>query len=220
MAISGPLAAELIPDGSDLDAFNAAYRAAKRARVPFVCVLAGSQGTWTAKVDVLTAPGWDASQRSLDLLEQVIVALVSRDSARTGTVGPEYFTVTGLAGELEARRVAAAVHAALYGDRLLLEALLPPAPAPTADSANAEIPHQPRVPGFELIRQHAHEATTLDDLAGLLGMAGSAVGELSMLLARATKQVLVPDEAEKAPSSELPVRRFGSSLHEGSSCRL
>ncbi|MFE6397520.1 hypothetical protein [Streptomyces alboflavus] len=201
--------AELIPDGSELEDFNAAYRKAKRERVPFVCVLAGSRGTWTAKVDVLSAPVWPVSQERQDLLGKVIVSLVAQDSARTGTTGPDYFTVSGLQDEALARRVAAAIHAGLYGDLLPLEELLPTPSAsvePPADEAafsgsRAVAP----VTGLDVIHASADEAADMDDLGHLVGLVGSAVGQLSVLLAQATERVLDPGTDTPTETVDLPV---------------
>ncbi|MEU6121838.1 hypothetical protein [Streptomyces sp. NPDC047123] len=192
----GPLPAELIPDGSELEDCNAAYQKAKRERVPFVCVSTGSQGTWTAKVDVLSAPVWPVSQERQDLLHEVILGLVAQDSARAGSTGPEYFTVSGLQNEALARSVAAAMHAGLYGDLLPLEELLPASPVQVEPAAVGGAPSGFRasapVTGWDVIRVSADEAADMDDLGHLVGLVGSAVGQLSVLLARATGHVLDP----------------------------
>lgn len=205
----GPLPAELIPDGSELEDFNAAYQKAKRERVPFVCVLAGSHGTWTAKVDVLSAPVWPVSQERQDLLDKVIVGLVAQDSARTGWTGPEYFTVSGLQDEALARRVAAAMHAGLYGDLFPLEELLPASPGrvePAAvDGASSGGRAAAPATGWDVIRVSADEAADMDDLGRLVGLVGSAVGQLSVLLARATGHVLDPGTDPSAAAADLPV---------------
>lgn len=203
----GPLPAELIPDGSELEDFNAAYRKAKRERVPFVCVSTGSRGIWTAKVDVLSAAAWPVSQERQDLLDKVIVALVAQDSARTGTTGPDYFTVSGLKDEALARSVAAAMHAGLYGDLLPLEELLPTSPvrvvpAPVG-SASSGVGAAAPVTGWDAIRVSADEAADMDDLGHLVGLVGSAVGQLSVLLARATGQVLDPGADPSTTDADL-----------------
>ena len=213
MSKPGPLPAELIPDCSKLEDLNAAYRKAKSDRVPFVCVSTASQGTWTAKVDVWSAPVWPVSQERQDLLDKVIAGLVAEDLARTGTTGSEYLTVSGLESEALARRVAAAIHAGLYGDLLPLEELLPvepvrverPGVGNVLPSSRAAAP----ITGWDVICESADEAADIDDLGRLVDLVGSALRQLSMAMARATVQVLEPGTD---PSTETADPAIHSSL--------
>lgn len=122
MTTPGPLDADRIPDCSQLEAFNKAYLAAKIARVPFVCIRRHGRSRWTAKTDTWTTPSWDVPDTAKDLLRTVIIGLF-RDQVVTGgsTVGPDYIILNGLKTPEQARQLAAAVHAALYGDLTALK---------------------------------------------------------------------------------------------------
>ncbi|MFM9584250.1 hypothetical protein [Streptomyces caniscabiei] len=79
-----PCPADQVPDATAVDAFNTAYRQAKRQNAVFVAV--ESQGRrWTVQADALTA-------------------------------GPVYFVLYDVETKGHARELAAALHAALYGD--------------------------------------------------------------------------------------------------------
>ncbi|MGR6998877.1 hypothetical protein ACU686_13240 [Yinghuangia aomiensis] len=126
MSIPQPLSAHDVPDGSTLAAFNTAYERAKQQRVPFVCV-ARSRGGWSVKADVLTAPGWQIHQDSVEALEAAAVRLVRAGEVRSGSsAGPEYLVLYGIKDEDQARGLAAGIHSALYGDETALEDVLPP----------------------------------------------------------------------------------------------
>lgn len=100
-----PLSADRIPDGSKLDAFNAAYREAKRAGVPFVCVMRSSGTGWTVKVDVLSAPVWEVDEQDAELLRETVVCLVRERIVDSGaSAGPEYLAMHGVADERQAPR--------------------------------------------------------------------------------------------------------------------
>ncbi|WP_318212926.1 hypothetical protein [Streptomyces sp. SJL17-1] len=121
-----PCPAGLVPDATSLDAFNAAYRAAKGQRVVFVAIeRLGPR--WTVKADALTAP-----QRTLDttmhdaVREAVSYLIDSRQIRPDSFADPVYVVLYDVDGEPRARERAAAVHAAFYGDLEPLARAAPP----------------------------------------------------------------------------------------------
>jgi hypothetical protein len=111
-----PCPAALIPDATDLDAFNAAYEAARAAGAVFVCIARSRRG-WTVKADTLTAPGHLVDDTATAAIRAAAVRLVRDRKARSGSsAGPAYIVLYDVAGEEKARELAAALHAALYGD--------------------------------------------------------------------------------------------------------
>ncbi|WP_329182210.1 hypothetical protein OG754_40405 (plasmid) [Streptomyces decoyicus] len=139
MPMPHPLSADQIPDGSNLAAFNAAYREAKRAEVPFVCVMRGSGNGWTVKVDALSAPVWKVHEQDADLLHEAVVCLVRERIVDSGaSAGPEYIALHGVANEEQARQLASGLHATLYGKPERLRAILPPS-FRTAEEQSAQL---------------------------------------------------------------------------------
>ncbi|MFI5525201.1 hypothetical protein [Streptomyces platensis] len=139
MPMPQPLSADQIPDGSNLEAFNMAYRAAKRAEVPFVCVMRGSRNGWTVKLDVLSAPVWKVHVQDADLMREALVCLVRERIVNSGaSAGPEYIALHGVANEKQARQLASGLHATLYGKPERLRALLPPS-FRTAEEQSAQL---------------------------------------------------------------------------------
>ncbi|MEU2931150.1 hypothetical protein ABZ636_40175 [Streptomyces sp. NPDC007251] len=84
---------------------------------------------WTVKADTLTAgSGHTVADAVNDAIRAAILRLVDNREADFGAyTGPVYFMMHGVRSEERARELAAALHAALYGD---LEALARAAPAP------------------------------------------------------------------------------------------
>lgn len=112
-----PCPADLVPDATGADAFNAAYRQAKQQRAVFVAV--ERQGPrWTSKADVLTADPHHAVQGSVyDAIRAAVIRLVRTRQIRSdSSAGPVYFVLYDIDSEARARELAAALHAALYGD--------------------------------------------------------------------------------------------------------
>ncbi|MFF4408539.1 hypothetical protein ACFY1P_21755 [Streptomyces sp. NPDC001407] len=120
--INAPLEAAQIPDGTALLAFNNAYRLAKNAGVPFVAVEYqrrkefGIRKGWTAKTDLLTAALDWPSPSCEPLWRAALCRLVLDDTIAEGSGGTTGYTVLwGIGDEATARAIAAAFHAALYG---------------------------------------------------------------------------------------------------------
>ncbi|MFB7739818.1 hypothetical protein ACFC08_36895 [Streptomyces sp. NPDC056112] len=122
-----PCPADLIPNATGLDEFNAAYQAAKTARAVYVGIeRRGRQ--WTVKADALTA----APQHTVDDTTHDAIRAAALRLARSGEIrpnsgpGPVHYTLNGVEDEHRARELAAALHAALYGDLQLLARAVPP----------------------------------------------------------------------------------------------
>ncbi|WP_330347676.1 hypothetical protein [Streptomyces sp. NBC_00582] len=114
----------LIPDATD--AFDAAYRAAKAQRAVFIAIEREGQ-RWTVKADALTAgPGHTVDEAVNHALRAAIISLVDeREAGSDAYAGPVYFMLHGVPSEERARELAAAFHAALYGDLELLNRVVP-----------------------------------------------------------------------------------------------
>jgi hypothetical protein len=110
-----PCPGRLIPDATDR--FDAVYRAAKVQHAVFVGI--ESEGErWTVKADALTAgPGHVVDGAVNVAVRAAIVRLVhAREAGPDALAGPVYFLLHGVPSEVRARELAAAFHAALYGD--------------------------------------------------------------------------------------------------------
>lgn len=96
-----PCPADLTLDATTVDALNAAYKQAEQQHAVFIAV--EQQGRrWTVKADALTAgPHHSADDSAYDAIRSAVIHLIVDSEPR-------------------ARELAAALHAALYGD---LEAL-------------------------------------------------------------------------------------------------
>ena len=75
------------------------------------------------KLDTLTAPGHRVGQAEAAVLAQAVRTLVRARVAVTGTAGPVMYGLEGIVGGDEARTLAAAMHAAVYGAPIALETL-------------------------------------------------------------------------------------------------
>ncbi|MER6599734.1 hypothetical protein ACWDBC_08325 [Streptomyces parvus] len=111
-----PCPAELVPDATGQDAFTAAYRQAQQQRAVFVAV--ESQGPrWTVKADALTAPEHTIGTAAFEAVREAVIHLIrTRQIRPDSSAGPVYFVLHDVDGETRARELAAALHAALYGD--------------------------------------------------------------------------------------------------------
>ncbi|WP_420082572.1 hypothetical protein ACN6AT_36625 (plasmid) [Streptomyces sp. JL4002] len=111
-----PCPAGLIPDATGQDAFTAAYRQAKQQRAVFVAV--EKQGPrWAVKADALTAPGHSIDAAAYEAVREAVIHLIrTRQIRPDSSAGPVYFVLHDVDGEDRARELAAALHAALYGD--------------------------------------------------------------------------------------------------------
>ncbi|MGP4003526.1 hypothetical protein [Streptomyces sp. 8N706] len=111
-----PCPADLIPDATGGDAFNAVYRQAKQERAVFVAVERHGP-RWTVKADALTAPQHSIDSAVYDAVRAAVIRLIrSRQIRPDSSAGPVYFVLYEVDGEPRARELAAALHAALYGD--------------------------------------------------------------------------------------------------------
>ncbi|MBO4252462.1 hypothetical protein [Streptomyces griseorubiginosus] len=110
-----PCPGHLVPDATDR--FDAVYRAAKTQRAVFVGIEREGE-RWTVKADALTAgPGHVVDDAVNAALRAAIACLVhERETGTDAFAGPLYFMLHGVPSEGRARELAAAFHAALYGD--------------------------------------------------------------------------------------------------------
>ncbi|MFF1724119.1 hypothetical protein [Streptomyces sviceus] len=119
-----PCPGRLIPDATD--AFHTAYQAAKAQRAVFVAI-EREGARWTVKADALTAgPGHTVADAVNATIRSSIVHLVhDREAGSDAYTGPVYFMLHGVPSEERARELAAALHAALYGDLEPLKRAVP-----------------------------------------------------------------------------------------------
>ncbi|MFD0367972.1 hypothetical protein [Streptomyces sp. NPDC127114] len=111
-----PCPAGRIPDASGSGGFQAAYRAAQEQRAVFV-VLEREGPRWRIKADTLTAPELTVDPSVYEALRDAIVRLIDDREIRPDSyAGPVYFVLHDVGSESRARELAAALHAALYGD--------------------------------------------------------------------------------------------------------
>ncbi|MFD8887543.1 hypothetical protein ACFV0H_34405 [Streptomyces erythrochromogenes] len=124
-----PCPADLIPDATAVDAFNAAYKEAKQQHAVFIAV--EQQGRrWTVKADALTSgPHHAVDDSAYDAIRTAVIHLIhGREIRSDSSAGPVYFVLYDVDDEPRARELAAALHAALYGD---LEPLARAVPEPS-----------------------------------------------------------------------------------------
>ncbi|MDF3292679.1 hypothetical protein [Streptomyces silvisoli] len=125
-----PCPAHLIPDATGTDAFHDVYRNAMAHNAVFVAIESEKRRLWSVKADTLTAgPGHAVADTVNDALRDAITRLIqSREVDLDAYTGPIYFMMHGVRSEERARELAAALHAALYGDLEPLARAVPPAP--------------------------------------------------------------------------------------------
>ncbi|MGY5032943.1 hypothetical protein ACWC9U_19020 [Streptomyces sp. 900116325] len=111
-----PLPPDLVPDATGLEAFEAACKEAMQQQAVFIAV--ERQGPrWTVKADPLTAPQHAISTEAYEAIREAVIHLIrTRQIRPASSAGPVYFVLYDLEGEDRARELAAALHAALYGD--------------------------------------------------------------------------------------------------------
>ncbi|MFF1571019.1 hypothetical protein ACFVY1_48320 [Streptomyces sp. NPDC058293] len=111
-----PCPADRIPDATGLEAFEAAGKAAKEKRVVFIAV--ERQGPlWAVKADTLSAPQHAIDTTVYNAVREAVIRLIhSREIRPDSCAGPVYFVLHHVGSEGRARELAAALHAALYGD--------------------------------------------------------------------------------------------------------
>ncbi|MGW4568213.1 hypothetical protein ACWEN3_39590 [Streptomyces sp. NPDC004561] len=125
-----PCPAHLIPDATGTSAFQDAYHNAMAHNAVFVAVETDARQQWTVKADTLTAgSGHTVADAGNDAVRAAILRLVHNHEADFGAyTGPVYFMMHGVGNEERARELAAALHAALYGELEPLSRAVPPAP--------------------------------------------------------------------------------------------
>lgn len=126
--LPAPCPAGLIPDVTGLEAFNAAYKAAKQQRAVFIAIeRLGSH--WTVKADALTAPQHAIDATVYDAIRTAVIHLIrSREIRPDSSAGPVYFVMYDVETEHRARELATALHAALYGHLEPLARVMPGTP--------------------------------------------------------------------------------------------
>ncbi|MGW1951014.1 hypothetical protein ACWCRC_43070 [Streptomyces sp. NPDC001940] len=123
-----PCPADRIPDATGLDAFEAACKKAKEQRVVFIAV-EGQGLLWTVKADALTAPQHTIDATALAAVRGAVALLIrTREIRPDSSAGPVDFVLHDVDSERRARELAAALHAALYGDLQPLTRAVPPHP--------------------------------------------------------------------------------------------
>jgi phosphoribosylamine-glycine ligase len=125
-----PCPAHLIPDATGTEAFHSAYRNAMAQQAVFVAIEFEVRQRWSVKADTLTAgSGHVAADDVNEAVRAAIARLVqSHEVDWSAYPGPVYFVMHGVQSEERARELAAALHAALYGDLELLARAVPPTP--------------------------------------------------------------------------------------------
>ncbi|MFF7730900.1 hypothetical protein [Streptomyces sp. NPDC008001] len=123
-----PCPAHLIPDATGTDAFHDVYRTATAQQAVFVAIESERRQRWTVKADTLTAGSGHAVEDAVnDAVRAAITRLVEkREVDLDAYTGPIYFMMHGVRSEGRARELAAALHAALYGDPGPLTRAVPP----------------------------------------------------------------------------------------------
>ncbi|WEO92825.1 hypothetical protein A6P39_001110 [Streptomyces sp. FXJ1.172] len=113
-----PCPAHLTPDATGTAAFHAAYRQAMAQQVVFVAIESERRLRWSVKADALTAgSGHTIDEAVNDAVRAAIMRLVrNREIEWDAYAGPVYVMMHGVRSEERARELAAAFHAALYGD--------------------------------------------------------------------------------------------------------
>ncbi|MFI9245745.1 hypothetical protein ACIGXF_24910 [Streptomyces sp. NPDC053086] len=123
-----PCPAHLIPVASGTGAFHDAYRNAMAQHAVFIAIESEAGERWTVKADTLTAGSGHAVADAVnEEIRAAILRLVERREVDWGAyTGPVYFMMHGVQSEERARELAAAIHAALYGDPEPLARAVPP----------------------------------------------------------------------------------------------
>ncbi|MEU6777064.1 hypothetical protein [Streptomyces sp. NPDC046759] len=122
-----PCPAHLIPVATGTGAFRNAYRNAMVDGAVFI-VIECEGNRWTVKADTLTAGSDHVVTDSVnEEVRAAINRLVERHEVDWGAyTGPVYLMMHGVRNEERARELAAALHAALYGDLEPLTQAVPP----------------------------------------------------------------------------------------------
>lgn len=119
--------ADLIPDVTGMAAFKAAYRQAKEQDAVFVTIESLDEH-WTVKADMITARQHAVADSVYDAIRAAVIQMIRAGEIRSdSSAGPVYFVLHDVADESRARELAAALHAALYGNLAPLARAVPTA---------------------------------------------------------------------------------------------
>ncbi|WP_243762217.1 hypothetical protein [Streptomyces sp. Tu 3180] len=123
-----PCPAHLIPDATGTGAFHDVYRTAVAQQAVFVAIEHERRQRWTVKADTLTAGSGHAVDDAVnDAVRAAITCLVENCEVDLDAyTGPIHSMMHGVRSEDRARELAAALHAALYGDLGPLTRAVPP----------------------------------------------------------------------------------------------
>ncbi|MFD9052850.1 hypothetical protein [Streptomyces zaomyceticus] len=104
------------------------YGAAQQQGAVFIA-LEREGPRWRIKADTLTAPEHTVDTSAYDAVRAAVGRLVRAGQVRPDSYpGPVYFVLHDVDSEPRARELAAALHAALYGDLEPLARAVPPTP--------------------------------------------------------------------------------------------
>ncbi|MFF8479295.1 hypothetical protein [Streptomyces sp. NPDC015414] len=122
-----PCPAHLIPVATSSGAFHDLYRNALVDGAVFV-IIECEGNRWTVKADTLTTGSGHVVTDAVNAeVRAAMTRLVERHEVDWGAyMGPIYFMMHGVRNEERARELAAALHAALYGDLVPLAQAVPP----------------------------------------------------------------------------------------------
>ncbi|MGW2322404.1 hypothetical protein [Streptomyces sp. CG1] len=126
--LPAPCPAALIPDATGMEALAALSRQAEQQGAVFIAI--ESLGAhWTVKADMITAPQHTVADPVYDAVRTAVIELIRAGEIRSdSSAGPVYFVLHDVATEQRARELAAALHAALYGNLAPLAHAMPTAP--------------------------------------------------------------------------------------------
>ncbi|MFE5548888.1 hypothetical protein ACFQ71_34385 [Streptomyces sp. NPDC056534] len=111
-----PCPAGLIPDATGIEAFSAAYRAAREQQAVFIAIEHHGP-RWMVKADTLTAPQHTINTPVHDAIDKAVTHLTGTRQIRSDSfAGPAYYVLHDIVSEPRARELAAALHTALYGN--------------------------------------------------------------------------------------------------------
>ncbi|MFF1401021.1 hypothetical protein ACFVZD_45820 [Streptomyces sp. NPDC058287] len=89
--------------------------------------MGGPGPRWTVKADALTAPQHTLDPTVCNAVREAVALLIrTREIRPDSSAGPVDFVLHDVGSELRARELAAALHAALYGDLNPLTRAVPP----------------------------------------------------------------------------------------------
>jgi hypothetical protein len=125
--LPAPYPADLVPDATGMAAFEAAYRQAEEQDAVFVAIESLGEH-WTVQADMITAPQHAVAGSVYDAIRAAVIQMIRAGEIRSDSfAGAVYFVLHDVADESRARELAAALHAALYGNLAPLARAMPTA---------------------------------------------------------------------------------------------